>query len=136
MTWRGDVDDTTLIYFHGDEVRTRDVSGKGSTRTSTEVFDRLPRGAIRVFLTDHDGRGQVRVVQQPTPDNDFTAAVRISDPQPGRGHYEVALTWAPLPSPYGGRGEGRDGGRGGYRVRPENFDPPGVGLWERRERPQ
>lgn len=143
MTWSGDVDDTTLIYFHARDVRTRDVSGKASVQTSAQVFDRLPRGPVRVFLTERDGRGQVRVVQQPTPDNDFTAAVRIHDPQPGRSHYEIALTWSPLSAPYGGYGNGgygngdrpaRDGGRGGYRIRPENFDPPVGDPWTGRDR--
>ncbi len=99
LRWSGDVDDTTLVYFHADDVRTRDVSGKASRQTSAEVFDRLPRGPIQVYLTRREGRGQVRVVQQPTPDNGFTAAVRIHDPQPGRGHYDFALAWAPLAFP-------------------------------------
>ena len=107
MTWSGDVDDTTLITFHGRDVRTRDVSGKASTQTSAQVFDRLPHGPIRVFLTERAGRGQVRVVQQPNPGNDFTATVRIHDPQPGRGHYDIALAWAPLAQPPGGYGDGR-----------------------------
>ena len=57
MAWSGDVDDTTLVYFHGRDVRTRDVSGKASTQTSAQVFDRLPRGPVRVFLTERAGRG-------------------------------------------------------------------------------
>lgn len=122
MTWSGDVDDTTIIYFHRADVRTRDVSGKSSTQISAQVFDRLPRGPIQVFLTRRDGRGQVRVIQQPTPDNDFTAAVRIHDPQPGRGHYDFALTWtSPAPPPgydFGGDRVFRGAGGPGYRVRP------------------
>ena len=43
----------------------------------------------------------MRVVQPPTPDNDFTTAVRIHDPQPGRSHYDIAPAWAPLPVPGG-----------------------------------
>ena len=112
MTWSGDVDDTTLVTFHGRDVRTRDLSGKGSTQTSAQVFDRLPHGPIRVFLTGRGGRGSVRVVQQPNPGNDFTAAVRIHDPQPGRGHYDIALAWAPLAQPPGGFGGGRGFGDG------------------------
>ena len=110
MTWSGDVDDTALVYFHASDVRTRDVSGKGSRQVSTQVFDRLPRGPIQVFLVRRDGRGQVRIVQQPTPDNDFTAAVRVRDPQPGRGHYDFALAWQPLSPPFGGYGNGFGGG--------------------------
>ena len=117
MHWSGDVDDTTLVYFHAGDVRTRDISGKASTQTSAEVFDRLPRGPIQVYLTRRDGRGQVRVVQQPTPDNGFTAAVRIHDPQPGRGHYDFALAWTPLAiGGFRGNGFGGDRGFGGDHV--------------------
>jgi hypothetical protein len=143
MTWSGDVDDTTLIYFHGSDVRTRDIFGKASNQTSAQVLSRLPRGPIQVFLARWAGRGQVRVVQQPTPDNDFTAAVRVHDPQPGRGRYDFALAWAPLPGApgFGDRDFNENLDRNfhrdrpsGYRVRPENFDPPADGAWVSRDR--
>jgi hypothetical protein len=35
------------------------------------------------------GRGRVDVVQQPNSGNRWTAIIRISDPQPGYGHYEI-----------------------------------------------
>ena len=99
LTWGGDVDDTTLVSLHHRDVRTRTVHGKDADNVSTQIFGRLPEAPIYVFLRDHDGRGSVRVVQQPTPDNDFTAVVRVHDPQRGRSHYDFTLAWRPLPPP-------------------------------------
>ena len=110
MTWSGDVDDTTIVSVRGDDVRTNTVHGKDASNVSTQVFGRLPRAPIYVYLRHRDGRGQVRIVQQPNPDNGFTAKIRIHDPQAGRGHYDFGLGWQPLPPPGGFGGGGyRDG---------------------------
>ncbi len=97
LHWSGDVDDTTIITLHGDQVRDRAMRGKGVDDENVNLVGRLPHRPVFVTLRDRDGRGQVRIVEQPRPDNDFTAAVRIHDPQPGRGHYRFTLTWRPLP---------------------------------------
>jgi hypothetical protein len=91
------VDETEIISVHGDQIHDRDVRGKGVNNEDVDFNGRLPRGPYTVFLRDWDGRGDVRVIQQPGPDNDFTAAVRIHDPQPGQGHYHFTLVWRPLP---------------------------------------
>jgi hypothetical protein len=40
-----------------------------------------------------EGRGFVRIVEQPRAENDFTLAVSIEDRQPGSGFYSLALYW-------------------------------------------
>lgn len=114
------MDDTTIVYVHERDVRTRDVSGKGSVNVSTQVFGRLPRGPVQVYLERREGRGRIRIIQQPNPDNDFTAAVRIQDPKPGRSHYDFTLEWA---------GDGRRIFRGGR----DGFDDS-RGDWPGRDR--
>ena len=84
MTWSGDVDDTTIVSIHGGDVRTDTVHGKDAANVNEQVFGYLPHAPIYVFLRHREGRGQVRIVQQPNPDNNFTAKVRIHDPQAGR----------------------------------------------------
>jgi hypothetical protein len=37
------------------------------------------------------GRGSIRVVQQPTPRNGHTTVIRINDPQGGYGRYAFEL---------------------------------------------
>ena len=93
VNWSGNVDDTTIVYIHLHDVSTQTVSGKSATDVHARVFGRLSRGPVYVSLRQWDGRGRVRVIQEPSPDNDFTAAVRIRDPQPGRSHYDFVLGW-------------------------------------------
>ncbi|MGO8671703.1 MAG: hypothetical protein ACLQVD_10110 [Capsulimonadaceae bacterium] len=95
LQWSGNVDDTTVIYVHRDSVRTVTISGKDATNVNPVLRGRLPRRPEFVDLTDVSGRGDVRIVQEPNPRNDFTAAVRIHDPQPGRGFYSFTLRWRP-----------------------------------------
>jgi hypothetical protein len=101
VRWSGDVDDTTIITIRGNDVRTDTVFGKQASNVNTQIFGDLPRGPIQTFLEYRHGRGQIRIVQEPTPDNGFTTKVRIHDPQPGRSHYDFALGWAPLDPPSG-----------------------------------
>ena len=105
ISWRGDVDDTVIVYFHGDRVRTETVTGDGPRNVST--FGRLPDRPVTVFLSEREGRGRTRIIQQPSAENDYTAAVRIKDPQGGRSHYEFRLSWR---RPNGNWDNNRSGG--------------------------
>ncbi len=117
LRWSGDVDDTTIVSVRGNDVRTDTVFGKQASNINAQVFGALPRGPIQAYLRFRHGRGQVRIIQQPSPDNDFTAKVRIHDPQPGRAHYEFDVAWAALSPPPG---------NGTYYMRPPvNAGPNG-----------
>ena len=93
VTWSGTVDDTTIVTVHQDLVRTRVVSGKSSGDVNAQVLGRLPDRPVRLFLRQRQGRGEIRIVQQPNPGNNFTGRVRIHDPQPGSSFYSFVLTW-------------------------------------------
>ncbi len=93
VTWSGTVDDTTIVTVHQDLVRTRVVSGKSSSDVSAQVLGRLPDRPVRLFLRQRQGRGEIRIVQQPNPSNNFTGRVRIHDPQPGSSFYSFVLAW-------------------------------------------
>jgi hypothetical protein len=95
LVWRGTVDDKTIVYIHADNVTDRTVSGKGTANVDDDFYGRLPQRPIQVFLTTWKGRGRVRIVRQPDERNDFTAAVLISDPQPGSSVYTFSLSWKP-----------------------------------------
>ena len=109
VRWEGDVDDTTIVYVHRRDVRTETVCGKSASNVHAREFGGLPDRPVSVFLRHEDGRGRIRIVQQPSPDNDWTAAVRVYDPQPGRSHYEFEMGWQ-------GQGDGGQGyDDGGFR---------------------
>jgi hypothetical protein len=49
---------------------------------------------VHVWLSDVRGRGEVEVVREPNADDDYTAVVRIKDPQAGAAFYSFNLNWA------------------------------------------
>lgn len=93
MSWSGNVDSDVIVYIHQGSARTDTIDGHQTTHIRTDFWGRLPDRPVRVFLVNWQGRGFVRVVQQPRPDNGFTAGVEIRDPQPGRGDYSFTLSW-------------------------------------------
>jgi hypothetical protein len=53
----------------------------------------LPSQAVNVVLDRSDGRGEVAVVQQPNPRNDYTAVIRVYDPRGGASMYGLVARW-------------------------------------------
>lgn len=106
MSWSGRVDDTAIVYIHEDHAQTQDISGHQTTHINTNFWGRLPAHPTNVYLSNRQGRGLVELIQQPRRDNNFTAAVRIRDPQPGKGFYSFSLSWD-RDRDWGGRGRDR-----------------------------
>ena len=48
---------------------------------------------ITLRVVENQGRGDVRVVQQPTIWNAYTTVLRVNDPQGGYGRYDFDLYW-------------------------------------------
>lgn len=97
VTWSGTVDETTIVTLHGSDVRTQVVSGKSSGDANVQVAGRLPDRPMRLVLRRRQGRGEIRIVQQPNPRNNFTGRVRIHDPQAGSSFYSFVLVWRRAP---------------------------------------
>ena len=63
-----------------------------STTVRRPVY--LPLGPVRVNLRKVRGRGQIRLLEQPTATNDYTAVVQVNDQaQQGSAWYEFTLDW-------------------------------------------
>lgn len=96
VSWSGDVDQAATVFFHGHHAWVDNVKGKTVTNMVFDFNPDLPPDHhVDVHLADVHGRGTVELLQQPTPDNNYTAAVRIRDPDAGRGHYHFRLVWNP-----------------------------------------
>jgi hypothetical protein len=81
----------------------------------------LPDRDAEVRLEQVDGRGEIRLIEQPRESNHYTARVSIRDPGPGVSDYVFTLVWnrtsrkepGPIPEPAGrgflwtGRVDGR-----------------------------
>jgi hypothetical protein len=94
VNWRGRVDIETQLHIRGNELETRVVSGPNWGGERYNFTSPLPsRRNIRVEVNKLRGRGTVRVIQQPSRDNDFTAVIQILDPNGGAGDYELDISW-------------------------------------------
>jgi len=92
LTWSGDVDDTATIAITGRTVRT--TANAGGIRSERRTLrGQLPRDDVRVNLDRRDGRGSVRIIQQPSSRNNYTTLVRIEDKEKGRDRYSFTLDW-------------------------------------------
>lgn len=94
VTWRGRIDIEAQLIIRGDDLETRIISGPDWGGATFNFTSPLPtRRGVRVEVNKRKGRGSVRVVQQPSRDNDFTAIVQILDPQGSAGEYELDIYW-------------------------------------------
>jgi len=93
MNWRGSVDATTRISIRGRSARTVALNGQPTLGVSFNFASALPRRSVYVRVEKRDGRGSVRVIQQPTSRNGYTAIVEIRDSKGGRDSYAFDLFW-------------------------------------------
>src|SRR5262249_51498617 len=91
--WEGVVDGTSFVYIRGRNVRVETRSGLPVQRQRFNFSDPLPFASIELGLDVFNGRGRVRLVQNPQPNNDYTAVVRIDDNSGGRDAYGFELQW-------------------------------------------
>jgi len=115
FTWSGRVDREVQLTMRGRDLWSSGVDRDDASRSRLRVESPLPHtsGYVRI---ESSGRGDVNVVQQPSPANDYTAIIRIRDRSSGSDRYRVRAYWdsryADGRGGYGGYG--RDGRYGGY----------------------
>lgn len=91
--WRGDVDGTDEILIRGREVTINHLDAQPLRNQQFRFSAALPSRAVHVTLEVVRGRGEVRLMEQPSARNDFTAVVRIEDERGGDSRYEFELVW-------------------------------------------
>ena len=94
LRWRGTVDDDIQLIIRDDQVEVRTIGGTEYSNATYNFTSPLPRRrGLNVNAVKLKGRGEVRVLQQPSRDNDFTAVIQIRDSERGPKEYEVEITW-------------------------------------------
>ena len=110
LTWSGRVDRSAIVSCQAKSC-TSSVE-HGATPVASEHFKfakPLPDHDVEVRLEDLDGRGDIRLIQQPRQRNHYTARVSIRDPGNGASDYSFSLVWnraggkdtGPIPEPAG-----------------------------------
>jgi hypothetical protein len=93
LHWTGNVDDLLEIHLQNGRLDYRTLRGNQPTGIRVnDVGAQMPtNGSLTVM--QHQGRGSVSIVQQPSAWNGYTAVLRVNDPQSGYGFYDFDLVW-------------------------------------------
>jgi hypothetical protein len=87
------VDDEADIELRGNSVRIRSLAGQPGRDDGSECNQPLPVNLTSFEFKGIDGRGEVRLVQEPRPANNWTAVVNIKDRKGGGEGYTFRLRW-------------------------------------------
>lgn len=91
--WRGTVDKEVHLVIRGRDLETRTISGTTYTDEKFSFTASLPTRNVTVEVLKKKGRGNARVFQQPSRDNDYTAIIQILDEGGGAREYELEVFW-------------------------------------------
>lgn len=93
--WAGVVDKEIRIQLSGNRAWVQPI-GAGDNRGSRgRVVSGMPRQTGNLFVQRLEGRGDVDVIEQPSPRNGYTATIRIRDRRGGAARYRIAAYWEP-----------------------------------------
>ncbi len=110
VSWTGRVDEGAVISCHKQSCVSSVARGAPVADERFKFSHALPDRDTEVRLQDPQGRGELRLIEQPRQRNNYTARVSIRDPQAGAGEYTFTLVWnrsrtkqegAPIPDPTG-----------------------------------
>ncbi len=93
LTWSGRVDDEAVIECRGNVCEPQSSRGQPVMRDRFQFTRPLPDRPVQVSLEDANGRGEVRLIEQPAERNNYAARILIRDPQGGAGDYSFTLAW-------------------------------------------
>lgn len=94
VRWRGMVDDEVQLYISNSIVDARTISGTALPNGNYNFTSPLPKNRrLTVGFNKIKGRGNIKILQQPTRDNDFTAVIQIKDEGSGAKEYELEIYW-------------------------------------------
>ncbi len=91
--WKGRVDGADDILIRGRSVRVDHLGAKPIQYQDHRFSAPLPARAVEVELHPIEGRGTVRLMEQPSKRNDYTVVVRIEDRRGGASDYEFEVVW-------------------------------------------
>jgi hypothetical protein len=94
VTWSGRVDREAVISCQAKNCVSSAASGVPVTEERFKFTRPLPNRAVDVSLEEAQGRGELRLVEQPSERNHYAARVSIRDPQSGAGEYSFVLSWS------------------------------------------
>jgi hypothetical protein len=112
VSWTGRVDEEAVVSCRQQSCVSSAEHGAPVADEHFKFSRPLPDRDTEVRLEYPDGRGEIRLIEQPRSRNNYTARVSIRDPLAGAGEYSFTLAWnrpsskeskesAPIPDPTG-----------------------------------
>ena len=108
ITWSGRVNGEALVSCQAKVCSSTSSRGAPVAAEHFKFTRPLPDRPVEVTLAQQEGRGEIRLVEQPSERNHYTVRVSIHDPQGGSSDYSFKLAWnrptgkeAPPPIPAG-----------------------------------
>ena len=94
--WDGVVDREIQIQLRGNRAYVQPI-GAGEDRYNSRgrVINGLPQQTGNLVVQRLEGRGDVDVIEQPSPRNGYTATLRIRDQRSGAARYRIVAYWEP-----------------------------------------
>ncbi len=93
--FRGEVDGIDDILIRGSQVKIEHVAAKPIQSQDHRFSAPLPFAEVELTLQLIHGRGSVRLMEQPSQRNQYTAVVRVDDhDHSGDDRYEFELSWS------------------------------------------
>jgi len=105
------VDGEAEFGLRGDSLIMRTLNGETVRDAGSECTTPLPRNVDDFRFKGVDGRGDVRLLEEPSARNRWMAVVRIRDSKGGSDEYHYRLEWG-RGSSFTGGGGNRGGGSG------------------------
>ncbi len=105
------VDGEAEFALRGETLTIRTSTGDPARDVASECSTPLPRNVEDFRFKGVDGRGDVRLLEEPSARNRWMAVVRVRDSKPGSEEYHFRLEWG-RGSSFSGAGRG-DAGRAG-----------------------
>ena len=93
VSWSGRVDGRDLIYIRGNELWMDHRDGQPVNDANHSFYSALPNRQCAVTVRQVNGRGNVRVIEQPSPYNNYTAVIQVEDRDNGADFYNLDIDW-------------------------------------------
>jgi len=94
LHWTGDVDKTAVIRWRGDRALLQNIAGDVARNVRADVGGAgLPARDVTLRVIQRQGRGNIIIEQQPSSGNNWTAVIRVNDPDGGYGHYDFDVVY-------------------------------------------
>jgi hypothetical protein len=94
VIWRGTVDDVVQIDILNRALGVRVISGISFGDGTYNFSSALPQNRnVKVYVIKRKGRGDVKVLQQPSSYNNGGAVIEVRDKDGGAKEYELEIYW-------------------------------------------